>query len=111
MLSPTGDAEEEYLPLRTTPTSARRALTPTGTGGVSAARPCRGGSERAHGPLALSQGCTNLSLCEKERGENGEPPRARRRRAAGARAARNGVVRRIRRARRLGEAVRSQMPG
>lgn len=38
MLSPTGDAEEEYLPLRTTPTSARRALTPTGTGGVSAAR-------------------------------------------------------------------------
>ncbi len=67
MLSPTGDAEEEYLPLRTTPTSARRALAPTGTGGVSAARPCRGGSERAVGPLALSQSCTNLFLCEKER--------------------------------------------
>lgn len=87
MLSPTGDAEEEYLPLRTTPTSARRALTPTGTGGVSAARPCRGGSERAVGPLALSRGCTNLSLCEKERGrtesrrapgEDGLPGRAQR---------------------------------
>ena len=65
MLSPTGDAEEEYLPLRTTPTSAHRAP-PVPVG------------EEARGPWALSRspGAAQTFPCAKRKGGRAESRRA-----------------------------------